>query len=459
MGLSSYDLYRRIPKDLTAATSQGGILSLGCMLTMCLLVVMEVWDYTSPPIVRDVVMDDNTEPQIQVNFDLLTLEMPCEWVELDVKDRLGVSKVDVIPNVKKEVVDRISQRQYLHKEQPKPKPAPSLGMSNQDMEAAMQEEGESPHLDKASMEKVLKEKKFVFVDFYAPWCKWCRLLAPVWEKFAKEIHDQHYHTAVRKVDCVAHPQICIDNRIRGFPTMRVFKSGQALADYDGKRTAENMLEWVGSITNENEQEHHFRHIEIQKNNQGHLGCRLTGHIMVNRVPGNFHLQAKSSVHSMNPKETNLSHVVNQLSFGEPVPEGVLLSLPQSVKQFLAPLNLKTFVTESPMITFDHYIKVVSTRYSLGWQEFTGYQMQYSNHQYLFEQQHADDDEGKVPEARFSFDFAPTAVVVRYGGKRWYDFITNLCAIVGGVFTVMGLIDRSLHGVRSRIFKESVGKLG
>ncbi len=46
----------------------------------------------------------------------------------------------------------------------------------------------------------------------------------------------------------------------------------------------------------------------------------------------------------------------------------------------------------------------------------------------------------VPEAKFSYDLSPMAVAVRTTGKRWYDFVTSICAIVGGTFTTVGLVD-------------------
>ena len=39
-----------------------------------------------------------------------------------------------------------------------------------------------------------------------------------------------------------------------------------------------------------------------------------------------------------------------------------------------------------------------------------------------------------------------AVAVRTTGKRWYDFVTSICAIVGGTFTTVGLIDAVVHKV-------------
>jgi len=53
----------------------------------------------------------------------------------------------------------------------------------------------------------------------------------------------------------------------------------------------------------------------------------------------------------------------------------------------------------------------------------------------------------VPEAKFSYDLSPMAVVVTSKGRRWYDFVTSVCAIIGGTFTVVGLIDTLLHKMK------------
>jgi hypothetical protein len=41
-----------------------------------------------------------------------------------------------------------------------------------------------------------------------------------------------------------------------------------------------------------------------------------------------------------------------------------------------------------------------------------------------------------------------AVIVSRKGKRWYEFITSMCALIGGTFTVVGL----LSGVLGILFK-------
>lgn len=171
--------------------------------------------------------------------------------------------------------------------------------------------------------------------------------------------------------------------------------------------------------------------------------------------------AKSTEHSFNAKETNLSHAIHHVSFGDP-PELMARhtrNIPRDFQLNMAPLDHRVFTTADRHMTLEHHMKVVTTWFKLGWKPVLGYQLQHTNYQYSIDEQHADDDDGNLPEARFSYDLSPAAVTIMYGGRRWYEFLTNLCAIIGGVFTVMGLLDRSLHGIRSKVFKENSGKLG
>ena len=53
------------------------------------------------------------------------------------------------------------------------------------------------------------------------------------------------------------------------------------------------------------------------------------------------------------------------------------------------------------------------------------------------------EEEDVPEARFSYDLSPMSVVVSKKGKHWYEFVTSICALIGGTFTVVGLLSAFL----------------
>jgi len=56
------------------------------------------------------------------------------------------------------------------------------------------------------------------------------------------------------------------------------------------------------------------------------------------------------------------------------------------------------------------------------------------------------NEIEVPEAKFAYDLSPMAVLISSKGRRWYDFVTSVCAIVGGTFTVVGLIDALIYKI-------------
>ena len=51
------------------------------------------------------------------------------------------------------------------------------------------------------------------------------------------------------------------------------------------------------------------------------------------------------------------------------------------------------------------------------------------------------------------------VVVSEHRKPFLHFVTNLCAIIGGVFTVVGLIDAIFYNTGKVVFKRSINKLG
>lgn len=50
----------------------------------------------------------------------------------------------------------------------------------------------------------------------------------------------------------------------------------------------------------------------------------------------------------------------------------------------------------------------------------------------------------LPNAVFSYDISPYRVVHMAAGDGFFAFLTQLCAVVGGVFTVFGIVDGMLY---------------
>ncbi len=57
----------------------------------------------------------------------------------------------------------------------------------------------------------------------------------------------------------------------------------------------------------------------------------------------------------------------------------------------------------------------------------------------------------------SFDMSPIQIIVRQLRRPWYHFLTMTCAIIGGVFTVLGIVDGILNTAWKVAKKVEIGK--
>ncbi|XP_046674339.1 LOW QUALITY PROTEIN: thioredoxin domain-containing protein 5 homolog [Homalodisca vitripennis] len=64
-----------------------------------------------------------------------------------------------------------------------------------------------------------------FVMFYAPWCSHCKRLMPVWEDLAKDFEENN-NLAIAKVDCTVQTELCSNQDITGYPTLKLYKIGE-----------------------------------------------------------------------------------------------------------------------------------------------------------------------------------------------------------------------------------------
>jgi len=182
-------------------------------------------------------------------------------------------------------------------------------------------------------------------------------------------------------------------------------------------------------------------VKIPENNGA--GCRINATFNIARVPGNFHI----STHAATTQPTNgdMKHVIHELTFGDNV-KG-FHKIPNQIA--FRPLRRFNNTNRPSHLSHDYLLKIVPTIYEDLYEsrrfpyQFTFFYREFASNQR---------QPGAIPAIWFRYDIMPITVKYSERRQKFYTFITSICAVVGGSFTVASILD-SLIFTASQVFKK------
>lgn len=558
-----FNYFKHVPEDLVISSTPGVVMSAAGTVLLLVLFTFQLKDYLSIGSTTTLVVDELVDETLRVNFNVTLHEVPCEYLSVDVSDLTGVMR----HNISKDILKwRLNHRQTVLGDSmavavKEAKVDDNSRHENHDVFFDDEDEPEpadsklSERLGPHNFKEFLSQHELTLVNFFAPWCVWCRRLEPVYLEAANSVPSLHFHGHARlaQVDCVEHQQFCAKNMIRAYPTLRMFKDGNDVdfEAFSGSRTVHDLLEFVQKQMDAYKKSHHVirkdlaarfsvshgaltagndlyrakMHVneaatycgsneqcagftwasndkdKTAEDGDKHLiyfkgpleldalkssingdqawssylklsnattptsaagslvhgpeGCRIAGHLSVKKVPGTLKLVLHSTEHDHEDHLINSTHLVDSLWFGEPLSRWQQSRLSAADRAELSSTTSHSvegivFPSLHAGHSHVHYLKVVTRVQKHVYDPHDTIAYKYTVHSNKFA---APQDE--YPFIAFQYDLSPISIVVQQTRMPAYQFITSSCAIIGGVFTVIGLVEAIIHHVGSQFLKKQI----
>ena len=413
----SLDAYPKVQEDYVTGSTAGGIITFVCAAICALLFLSEYAHHRTTTIASEVKVDtvgvDRLVPnadRLRVHIDVTFHALACELITLDTMDQAGEEHHDVHEgHLKKRRLDR----------------------HGEPIEKEYTVEPANKH--KVVHEELEKMRKASSGD--------------------DEGHQGHTMTGRDGREETLVPKRAGDDentdgrsnggdgggdRDGGGRRLLQSGSGAAVSQQDAMQAHMMQMFSLQALIDEQFPE------GVQKafKNEREEGCEVIGHLEVNRVPGSFSVSPGRGIHvglthlQLNVRtELNLTHTINKFAFGEGFPG------------FVSPLDgyhrdLK------PNQVHQYFLKVVPTSFT----PLTGQPI--SSQQYSVTESTAK-AQGLMGGSRpsgvyFHYELSPIRVDYKETRNTFGEFLTGVCAVVGGVATMSGLVHKGVQFVQSQM---------
>ena len=100
------------------------------------------------------------------------------------------------------------------------------------------------HINEQAFEKLQNSGKPFLVNYWAPWCVYCRRIAPAYEKIAEESGDE---LIVAKVNIDDEPVLASREKIEVIPTLVLYKGNEALGSVVAPQSKAAIEEFIREL--------------------------------------------------------------------------------------------------------------------------------------------------------------------------------------------------------------------
>ena len=94
-----------------------------------------------------------------------------------------------------------------------------------------------------SFSEIINQNKPVLIDFYADWCGPCEMMAPILKQVKDSLGD---NVSIIKIDVDKNQQLAAKYKVRGVPTLMLFKNGKQLWRQSGVLQKDEILNIINS---------------------------------------------------------------------------------------------------------------------------------------------------------------------------------------------------------------------
>lgn len=403
--MKQFDAYPKVLEDFRVKTYSGAMVTTVSTIIMALLFISELRYYMKTDVHPELLVDTTRPEKLKINIDVMFPQLGCAYLSVDAMDISG--------DVQTEIQHGIFKKRYDKDGKP-------IGVDarKEDLDAKTDDVPPAPPAG------TIKGNGSA-VGTSSDMCGSCY-----------------------GAETPVHPCCNTCDEVR-----KAYRAWGWTLDED----AENITQCKGEKWKEDLEE------------QAGEGCQIYGYLEVSKVAGRFLIATdkrfnqhprmlfqfvaigKDGRISMNfddlfgsgTKKHNISHRIQSLSFGEPVP-GIV-----------NPLDGVDVVAEGKAKTYQYFIKIVPTVYK----KLSGEQIHSSEYSVTKRTQEPRGAPGETgPGVLVRYELSPLLIQYTETRRSFLRFLTGVCAIIGGVYTVAGLIDCMIYRSAKMIKKKiDVGK--